>query len=218
MTILLGNLDKVVKQNVKSETPFTDWVREKGRSKSKLAKFIEASELEDELDKLVPESFIPEVEGKPIENFQASWKEGQQIKVIKGRPMQIISYEPKKNPYLIQLSNISHAKLYWSLEDFDLWFYVFSADRKHIIRKLKFEHHDVKELLAVCLWFVYGDDLPKKIWIGKKLRQRILKLHEKTNPNEPFHFPKYLYVNKELRDKVHEIEMKVNGFKEAYYR
>jgi len=207
------------KQKVNSETPFTDWLKEKNpERKSKLAKLFESSELHEKLDKLIPEPLIPEVEGKPIENFQASWKEGEQIKVIKERPMQIVSYEPKKNPYLIQLANISNAKLYWSLEDFDLWLYTFSRDRKHIIRKLKIESHDIKDLLAVCLWFIYGDDLPKTIWIGKKLRQRILTLHEKVNPNEPFYFPKRIYINKELRNKVHEIEMKVKGFEKAFYK
>jgi len=55
--------------------------------KSKLTKFFETSEQHEKLDKLIPESLVPEVEGKPIENFQASWKEGEQIKVIKERPM-----------------------------------------------------------------------------------------------------------------------------------
>ena len=63
-----------------SETPFMDWLKEKNLEReSKLAKLFESSELHEKIDRLIPEPLIPEVEGKPIENFQASWKEGEQI-------------------------------------------------------------------------------------------------------------------------------------------
>jgi len=147
-----------------------------------LSEFQKKADLEQKLNNILPEPELPEFEGKTIEKFKASWIEGKQQKVISERPMEIINYEIKRNPYLMPLFNLNHAKMYFDTKSEEFWLYVFSVNRKRILRKVKIEKHDIESLLAFCIWNIF----PKKsikakmnISVNRRLRNKIAELKRK---------------------------------------
>ena len=96
--------------------------------------------------------------------------------------MKVRQYEVKKNPNNIFLLNVSSAKMYYDIENDCYWLYVFSIDRKKILRKIKIEKHDIQSLLAFALYDRYGEDLPKQLWINKDMKKKFRRwLIEKNN-------------------------------------
>jgi len=139
-------------------------------------------ELEEKLEKILPEKEPVAFEGKPIEKFTASWQEGKDVKVITERPMEIRRYEVKKRPTLIPLFNINHTKVYFDTKSSEFWQYVFSPNRKRILRKVKLEKHDILNMLAFCIWAIYPDkpmNSRSYLYLPYRLRQRITKLKTK---------------------------------------
>lgn len=153
------------------------------KKKPKLVqKWEKQAELEEKFNKILPEKPPPEFEGHPIKDFKASWKEGTKVKLIKERPMEIISYEPKRNLYLIPLININHTKIYFDTKTEEFWQYVFSRNRKRILRKVKLEKHDILNMLTFCIYAIFPNkklDYNTVIYVTRKLKKKIAQLRRK---------------------------------------
>lgn len=140
------------------------------------------------------EDEVPEVEGKKITDYQTSWKESDKktgktkITVLKEVVNRKIEYAIQKNPNRVFLCHVSSGKIYWDRETEEFWFYVFSKDRKRIIRKVKLENHDILELMAFSLWHIYGIERMLKKWaevhITKKMKERIAKIEARDQIDE----------------------------------
>jgi hypothetical protein len=176
--LLLGKREGFMNSK-KSETPFMDSIKEHGKKHHKQNKWLKRSETKRQLEKLIPEPIIPEVEGKPIEDLRASWRQNGEIKIIEQIPARIISYTPKKNPDLRLLFNFSFAKVYFNVETSDFWLYVFSDDRKRLIRRMRIEDHDIANLFAFYLNQVYGSKIPDVIRIDQNIKKRTAKIKER---------------------------------------
>jgi len=143
------------------------------KREKRLSRYQKKAETEDTLNRLIPENTIPEVEGKPIKEHTTILKdEDGKIRVIKSETSREITYELKRNPNLHFLFNFSEGKVYFDTQNVGYWFYLFSKDRKTIIRKIELKRHDINNMLAFCLSEIYGKNLPKRLYINKNLKAK----------------------------------------------
>jgi len=156
------------------------------KRQKRLSRYQKKAETEDTLNRLIPENTIPEVEGKPIKEHTTILKdEDGKIRVIKSETSREITYELKRNPNLHFLFNFSEGRVYFDRENCDYWLYVFSKDRKTIIRKVRLQRHDILNMLAFCITEIYGDrplrQKEPKIWLSKLLKSKIQVMLDKLN-------------------------------------
>lgn len=169
-----------------SEEPFMEYVRRQKRKKKagfkqrkKPLAYERKAELEQHLNRILPEPEPKPFEGKPISNFKASWKQDGEVKILKQKNMQMLTYEVRKNPSIIFLFSLASAKIYYDIEKDYYFLYVFSPDRRRIVRKIRLEKHDMLWLLAFALYDRYDEKIPKTLYINRKIRARMLKIIER---------------------------------------
>ena len=95
--------------------------------------------------------------------------------------MEIRTYEVRKNPSIIFLFGLLSAKMYYDIDKDSYYLYVFSSNRNRIVRKIKIEKHDIQRLLAFALYDRYGEEIPKTLWINRRIRAQIQELTEREN-------------------------------------
>ena len=196
----LKQVSDEVQDDTASETPFMDYVktkkrhskgtREKKQRRKPLA-YEKKAELEKRFEKIYPEVEKP-FSAKTVDDVQIGWKEGTERVLITSKPMEKRTYEYKANPNIIALLNLSSSKIYYNLEDDCYYLYVFSLDRKRILRKIKLEKHDIQWLLAFALYDRYGEDLPKQLWINRDIKNKVQKIVEREKQHYetiPFYPP-----------------------------
>lgn len=187
-----------------TEEPFMEYVRkrkwkkkagvqeEPKRQRRKPLAYEKKAVLEQRFNRLLPETEVP-FEDDPVKNVKISYEKSGRLNVLEMPQMRVAQYEIKRNPNLIFLVRLNSAKIYYDIEDDCHWLYVFSVDRKRILRKIKIEKHDIQWLLAFALYDRYSEELPKQLWINQNLKKKAQKLVEREKQHfkmMPFSPPK----------------------------
>ena len=174
--------------SVESETPFTDWATEKDPEKKAmlLSRFQNQSETEQKLDKLIPELEPPEFKAKTIEELKVETVEKSEngetrLTQYNIQKPQKTCYIIKKNPNIVALTQLNKNKIYYDSEKDEFFEYVISNDRKKLLQKNRLDRDDILNMLAFCLFTIYEEMVPKRLYINKKLREKIIGIAEKVS-------------------------------------
>jgi len=193
--------EESVDENATEET-FMKYVRrekwknkagfEKKKKRRKPLAYEKSAELEKRLNEILPEPEVP-FEDEPVKDVKISYKKGDKLNVLETPEMRVIQYEIRRNPNIIFLFRVNSAKMYYDIENDCYWLYVFSEDRRRIVRKIRIEKHDIQWLLAFTLFDRYDEDLPKQLWINRDMKKKVRKIAERIEQHYealPFNPPR----------------------------
>jgi hypothetical protein len=181
-------IDEDEKVTVESETPFTDWAKEKDPEKKArlLSRFQSQSETKHKLDKLIPETEPPEFKTKTIEQLKVEAVEKSEngetrLTQYNIQKPQKTCYIIKKNPSIVALTQLNKNKIYYDSEKDEFFEYVISNDRKKLLQKNRLDSHDILNMLAFCLFTIYEEMVPKRLYINKKLKEKTIEIARKVS-------------------------------------
>jgi hypothetical protein len=134
----------------------------------------------------MPQPEPPEFKAKTIEELKVETVEKSEngetrLTQYKIQKPQKTCYIIKKNPSIVSLTQLNKNKIYYDSEKHEFFEYVISNDRKKLLQKNRLDRHDILNMLAFSLFTIYEEKVPKRLYINKKLREKIIEIVRKVS-------------------------------------